>query len=765
MPIPPRPHLSADDSQPVRLKDGRILIDGTPTVILAAEIHYFRLARADWADRVRAAADAGLNTVASYIPWIWHELPDGTVDVTGATRPERDLGAFIDLCTEHGMWFIARPGPFQMAELKNEGLPYRLLRQHPEVRPLGWDGRPAPTRTVDYLAPAFLAEAERWYDSVLPTIAARQREHGGPVIAVQLDNEVGMLDWVSNTPTLTDGAVQEFSERALREHGPGDPRGGAAGTVTELAMHHEIGRFTRERFARYLQNLETWARADGITVPLLVNIHGTGGGRGLTYPIGVSQLAPAYRGRAGVTGGTDMYLGELTVTNVADLYLGNAFTAAVHGPDQPLTALEFDAGNGDYGEDLGSLSSPEATVLKTLLDAAQGTRMVNYYLFSGGINPLLDEPEGDGDDRIAFTGERHGFAAPIGPEGERTPALDGVAEAARAVRAHAELFASGVQLTDDLVLGFVADHYLTEYTHPAATQRAEQVRERERHRGFGARQTLARALVLGGWSFEALDLQAAAGGDPAWSAGTAADTRAGRDRPAIVLATCRELGRDVQTFLAEHVRTGGRLLLVGALPEVDADGSSCTLLADALGVTSAGRATERVDADGEYRPSVRAVGPLAEHGRREVRVGAAQLFGGAGEALLRETGSGLPAAVRMSVEASDGQGSGTAILLGADYPVHFGFWRALLAETGVRPRLDIGANAPGIVAVPVATDDQAALVAINVAPYPVAFSPVFDGLAVTTEPVTLAARGHRILALPYIDSRLPSTPLPPRTET
>lgn len=737
-------------SAPTRLDGSRILIDGEPRVVLAGEIHYFRLARSDWEDRVRQAAEAGLNAVASYIPWIWHELPDGTIDVTGASRPERDLGAFVDLCAEYRLWFIARPGPFQMAELKNEGLPYRVRREHPEIHPVGWDGRPAPTRTVDYLAPAFLAEAERWYDAVLPPIAARQREHGGPVIAVQLDNEVGMLDWVANAPTLTDDAVHDF---VAWSPGAADPRDGGAGRPDELAVHHAIGRFSRNRFARYLRTLESWARKGGITAPLLVNIHGTGGGRGLTYPIGVSQLAPAYRGREGITAGTDMYLGELTVTNVADLYLGNAFTAAVHGPHQPLAVLEFDAGSGDYGEDLGALTSPEATVLKTLLDVAQGTRILNYYLFAGGINPLLEEPVGDGDDRIAITGERHGFAAPIGPEGEPTPALRGIAAATALLREHAGLFATGRQLTDDLVLGFVADHYLTEYAHPAASRRAEQVRERERHRGFGARQTLARALVLGGWSFRALDLQAAAGSDAEWSAGAPADGRAGRDREAIVLATGRELSRGVQGFLAAHVATGGRLLLVGELPEEDADGSRCTLLADALGVTGAGRAAERVDADGEYRPSVRVVGPLARPDAREVRVGAAQLFAGAGEPLLRESGSGLPAAIR--VEAA---GGGVAVLLGADVPVHAAFWRDLLALVGVRPRLildpvhpDTGAGtapAAGVVAVPIAGDGGAALVAINVAPHSIRISPLLDGVPATDEPVVLPARGHRILPLP-----------------
>lgn len=50
---------------------------------------------------------------------------------------------------------------------------------------------------------------------------------------------------------------------------------------------------------------------------------------------------------------------------------------------------------------------------------AQGNRLLNYYLFAGGRNYRLDERRGDGNDRIAATGERHGFAAPIDPEGTR----------------------------------------------------------------------------------------------------------------------------------------------------------------------------------------------------------------------------------------------------------------------------------------------------------------------------------------------------------
>ena len=132
-----------------------------------------------------------------------------------------------------------------------------------------------------------------------------------------------------------------------------------------------------------------------------------------------------------MTSGSDHYLGDLTVQNVADLYVANAFMAAVHGPDQPLTSMEFEAGSGDNGEDLSRLLPPEAVDLKVRLCVAQGNRLLNLYLFTGGHNPPLDTPVGDGNDRIAFTGQRHGFSAPIGPEGQENPSFGAAGEPSR----------------------------------------------------------------------------------------------------------------------------------------------------------------------------------------------------------------------------------------------------------------------------------------------------------------------------------------------
>ena len=185
----------------IEIVNKRITIDGRPRILMAGEIHYYRVARTDWADRIAKLKETGCNTVASYIPWLLHERADGTFDLEGRTEANLDLGGFIDLCHEHGLWFLARPGPFIMAEMKNEGLPYRLYTEHPEIVPVSWDGKPVSSRTVDYLAPAFLAESRRWYEAVMPVLAGRLEPNGGNVVAVQLDNEIGMLSWVTNSPT------------------------------------------------------------------------------------------------------------------------------------------------------------------------------------------------------------------------------------------------------------------------------------------------------------------------------------------------------------------------------------------------------------------------------------------------------------------------------------------------------------------------------------------------------------------------------------
>ncbi|TDD21677.1 glycosyl hydrolase [Kribbella turkmenica] len=701
---------------------------------MAGEVHYFRLHREDWGDRLDKLAAAGCDVVASYMPWIVHETADGKTDLTGGTSEYRDLVGFLDLAAERGLLVIARPGPFVMAELKNEGVPFRIYRDHPDAVPLGWDGEPAASATLDYLEPGYLADAERWYAEVMPVLAERLVTVGGPVAAVQLDNEVGMLSWVTNTPELTDRTLADLAAWAERTWGragsierygadPGDTerwasRWRAGGTdggseQQQLALHHDIGAHHRDRYARYLMRLRDVAMQHGVDgVPFLINLHGTDAGRGRTFPVGISQLSKAYAGVPQTTSGSDHYIRDLTVENVPDLYLMNAFMAAVHDADQPVTSLEFEAGTGDYGEDLSWLTSPETAELKTRLCVAQGNRLVNYYLFAGGHNPPLDEPVGDGNDRIAFTGERHGFAAPVDPEGRLSSTYPGTVSAVRAVRGAEHLLAGMDEEYDGVVLGYVPDHYLTEYHHPDSAARRSQVAELERYRGMGPRDILVRAMLLGGYSFGAVDLSSAEL-DPAG--------------PAVALATPPVLGRSVQDRLAAFVRAGGRLLLHGRLPVADDDGSPYTVLADALGVRSAGL----VEGTPQLFPSVRATAWAG--GQPEVRVGMLERLTGAGKPLAVDIADGSPVAVEVTVP-----GGGRAVVVACDYPCHLDFWRVLLERLAVRRRIIAEGNTPGLVSTSTAdAAGQRLLHLINVAPVAQVFTLTTDGM---TLELSLGAR-------------------------
>lgn len=682
----------------VELVDRTVRIDGSERLVLAGEVHYFRLHPDDWADRLDALVAAGANAVASYIPWLVHERPDATIDLSG-------VGEFIDMAAQRGLWFIARPGPFVMAELKNEGLPYRLYREHPEIVPTGWDGVPAPSRTVDYLAPAFLAEVDRWYAAVIPLLALRRN-----VIAVQLDNEVGMLAWVTNSPDLTPLACVEFAAWARagdrESHYPyldapdRDEQLRAAAQGTGPALRRDLPLFSRQRFARYLDELRTCARRHGHRpeVPFLVNIHGTSDGRADTFPIGISQLVESYRDRADTVPGSDHYIGDLTSANIASLYVANAFLDASAGT-QPTACLEFEAGSGDYGQDRAVQHDPSAVELKTRLCVAQGNRMINYYLFSGGTNRLLDEPVGDGDDRIAFTGERHGFAAPVDPEGVRMPAFDAVRRAITAVSVLGDRLARMREEHDPVALGFVLDHYANEYRHP--TTGPELTDALTHQRGGGPRGVLARAMLLAGFRFGAT---------------------IGPPDPSTVLALAPTpyLDGAAQQELVAFLRADGRMLAFGALPVFDLDGAPCTVLVDELGLKPAG--VRRGSHD--YFPTV------SMDGRPDVRVGTAQLFTGPAATAV-ERGSGLACGID----------TGSVIALTCDYICDVEWFGAALARLGATPGIARSGTDPGVLVTSTAdTDGDRLLHLINPTGLPAALSfheggaPLFGGEVIEVGP-------------------------------
>lgn len=679
----------------VELRDRRILVGGTPRVLRAGEVHYFRLEREGWRRRLELLREAGADTVASYVPWGVHELADGTLDLTGRTRPELDLGAFVDLAAETGLLVVARPGPFQMAELRHEGLPGRLARQHPDLVPVGWDGAPAPTPDLDVAAPAFLEAARAWLAAVGEVLAPRLAPHGGPVVAVQLDNEVGMLSWVSNTPVLTDDAVAELRTRV----GAGAPYPESGAPLAEwlaavrspsssLApdLRVDLAELHRDRAARYLTELATAVREAGMDgVPLLVNVHGTAADSAAPLPIGISQLQRSWKGAVGVTAGSDHYLGSLSAAGAAELHLAHAFLAATLGPDQPLTSLEHECGTGDYGSDLGTFTDPESDALKTRLLLAQGVRLLNWYLFAGGTN-WLDPRPGESQPRIGHTGERHGAAAPVTPEGERGPAYAGTAAAMRLVADLEPWAATWEPEHDDVAVGYLPSAFATEHLHPGDEAGRALSADLEQHRFGGPRGLLPRVLLAEAYRFGAVDLE---DGDDVG--------RAGR---VVVLGVGRVLDGVVQERLLAHVRGGGGLLLVGDLPELDLRGRPCTTLADALGLRRAGEVRSGPGLPCDVRAAGWASGWTEVPSSRVTTLDLTATTGAPGaEVVAVEATTGAPCAVAVEV------GEGRAVVVAADAPLPSGWYRRLLEHLGAPPALQAEGAAPGLVLATTATPE------------------------------------------------------------
>ncbi|MFI6831833.1 beta-galactosidase [Kribbella sp. NPDC050241] len=145
--------------------------DGERIWIVGGEVHYFRHPRAEWRDVLVRARNAGLNTIATYVPWNFHEQVEGTVDFEG----DKDLAHYLDLIAELGMWAMVRPGPYICSEWDGGGLPAWLSAR--------------PVRRFREDDPVYLAAVESWFGRLLPIVSARQATNGGPVLTVQNENE------------------------------------------------------------------------------------------------------------------------------------------------------------------------------------------------------------------------------------------------------------------------------------------------------------------------------------------------------------------------------------------------------------------------------------------------------------------------------------------------------------------------------------------------------------------------------------------------
>jgi len=559
----------------LNINDNTFILNQRKTFLFGGELHYFRVPKSQWAQRLESMKAAGLNLVSTYIPWQLHEQVEGNIDLHGTSADHLDLAGFMELVKSSGMVALIRPGPYVMSELTTDGIPEWLIRNYPQALARTQSGQVHRTRIFSYLHPVFIEKVTQWYKAVFTILEPMQMQHGGPIVMMQLDNEVGMFQWVVNQGDYSEITLNHFIDFLHRRYPSFDCLNDALKTqvktwdeVIELikdlkepyafALHHEYGQFNRYFFKTYISKLKDIARDFKMDVPIVVNVHGFDqhdySKRGLRYPIGLSQLKETMSIPGSIMAG-DYYIGNLVMDNYTDIIMADALTRSVQNPDQPLFSAEF---QGGFQVDVPVLQ-PTSIDLNARLCISDGMNGINYYMFVGGTNWH----------NSGLFGSNHDWQAPIGRDGNYRHSYHYIARLGKTLHALGESLVCS-RLRSDVTIGWDPDVYMTEYRVDATQSMHDRLKYLRETALFG----LGRSLSLNHISYSALDISQAIL-DPI-------------QHPILMIIGMPWMNRDVQQRCANYVTSGGHLVLLNEVPTFDFFGNPCTILSDALGLAYKG---------------------------------------------------------------------------------------------------------------------------------------------------------------------------------
>lgn len=213
----------------VTVSGGHFVVDGKPVQIISGSIHYARVPPQYWRARLKMAKAMGLNAITVYAFWNVHEPRPGQWDFSG----QYDVAKFLRIAQQEGLYVILRPGPYACAEWSFGGYPAWLLKDK--------------SMRVRSLDPAYLHAAQGYLDHLGAQLKPLLWTHGGPIIAVQVENEYGSFGhnkkyleavkhmlihaglggavlYTADGPGLWGGSLPELPEAI--DVGPGSVQGG-----------------------------------------------------------------------------------------------------------------------------------------------------------------------------------------------------------------------------------------------------------------------------------------------------------------------------------------------------------------------------------------------------------------------------------------------------------------------------------------------------------------------------------------------------------
>ena len=220
-------------AQTFEIRPESFFLNGEPFRVLSGAIHYFRVPREYWKDRLLKLKACGFNAVETYIAWNAHEAREGEYDFSGML----DVSAFLREAQSLGLYAIVRPGPYICSEWEFGGLPWWLLTK-PGIR-------------LRCLNEPYMRAVDRFFDRLMRELVPLQVTRGGPILMMQVENEYGSYgDDKEYLSALRDGLRRRGVDVPLFTSDGATDFMLTGGTLPDVHKTANFGSHAREQFAK-----------------------------------------------------------------------------------------------------------------------------------------------------------------------------------------------------------------------------------------------------------------------------------------------------------------------------------------------------------------------------------------------------------------------------------------------------------------------------------------------------------------------------------